>query len=374
MTAGIYISFPFCRQKCTYCNFASGVFSQQLMEDYLEALQAEIAAAEIPHDADTLYLGGGTPSLLDVSRLERLLTALGVFSKPGSWAEATIEASPGSVTPEKAAGWAELGINRVSLGVQSFVPMEAAAAGRKHTPEDVAREMQLLRANGISNINVDLIAGLARQTPAGWAQSLDWVERLEPPHVSLYMLEVDDESRLGAELRNGGSRYGAGLVPSDDEIGDFYLSGVERLRQMNIARYEISNFARPGLESLHNLKYWNMRPYWGFGADAHSFDGNRRWGNLSSPTDYVTAWKEGSSVRAAVETVDCDRWTEDRFITGLRQMTGVHASEDELARFGGRLATLEGRGWISRTEQGRLQLTPDGVMFSNEVFQEFLNG
>ena len=374
MTTGIYISFPFCQQKCTYCNFASGVFSQQLTEDYLEALQAEIGAAEIPHDADTLYLGGGTPSLLDVSRLERLLTAVGVFSKPGSWAEATIEASPGSVTPEKAAGWAKLGINRVSLGVQSFVPMEAAAAGRKHTPEDVAREMQLLRANGISNINVDLIAGLARQTPAGWAQSLDWVERLEPPHVSLYMLEVDDESRLGAELRNGGSRYGAGLVPSDDEIGDFYLSGVERLRQMNIARYEISNFARPGLESLHNLKYWNMEPYWGFGADAHSFDGDRRWGNLSSPADYVAAWKEGSSVRAAAETVDDDRWTEDRFITGLRQMAGLHASEDELARFGGRLATLEGRGWISRTERGRLRLTPDGVMFSNEVFQEFLNG
>ena len=374
MTSGIYISFPFCRQKCTYCNFTSGVFSQQLMEDYLEALQSEIGAAEIPHDADTLYLGGGTPSLLDVSRLERLLTSVGDFSRAGSWAEATIEASPGSVTAEKAAAWAELGINRVSLGVQSFVPKEAAAAGRKHTPEDVAREMQLLRANGISNINVDLIAGLARQTPAGWAQSLDWVERLEPPHVSLYMLEVDDESRLGSELRNGGSRYGAGLVPSDDEIGDFYLSGVERLRQMNIARYEISNFARPGLESLHNLKYWNMEPYWGFGADAHSFDGDRRWGNLSSPADYVAAWKEGSSVRAAVETVDYDRWTEDRFITGLRQMTGVHASEDELARFGGRLATLEGRGWISRTEQGRLHLTPDGVMFSNEVFQEFLNG
>ena len=374
MTTGIYISFPFCRQKCTYCNFASGVFSQQLTEDYLEALQSEIGAAEIPHAANTLYLGGGTPSLLDVSWLERLLTAVGVFSKLGSWAEATIEASPGSVTPEKAAGWAKLGINRVSLGVQSFVPAEAAAAGRKHTPEDVAREMQTLRANGISNINVDLIAGLARQTPAGWAQSLDWVERLEAPHVSLYMLEVDDESRLGSELRNGGSRYGAGLVPSDDEIGDFYLSGVERLRQMNIARYEISNFARPGLESLHNLKYWNMEPYWGFGADAHSFDGNRRWGNLSSPADYVAAWKEGSTIRAAVETVDYDRWTEDRFITGLRQMTGVHASEDELARFGGRLATLEGRGWISRTEQGRLHLTPDGVMFSNEVFQEFLNG
>ena len=368
MMAGIYISFPFCRQKCTYCNFASGVFSGQLMEDYVEALQAEIRAAQIPTETDTLYLGGGTPSLLDVPRLGRILDACG----QRSWNEATIEASPGSVTPEKAAGWARLPINRVSLGVQSFVPEEAAAAGRKHTPDDVAREMETLRANGISNINVDLIAGLARQTPEGWARSLDWVEKLEPPHVSLYMLEVDDESHLGAELRNGGSRYGAGLVPSDDEIGDFYLNGVQRLSSMNISRYEISNFARPGWESRHNLKYWNMEPYWGFGADAHSFDGKKRWGNLRSPAAYVAAWKEGSSVRAEEEPVDGDRWTQDRMITGLRQMAGVQISEDELARFGGPLANLEGRGWLSRTDGGRLRLTRDGVMFSNEVFQEFL--
>ncbi len=371
LMAGIYISFPFCRQKCTYCNFASGVFSEQLMDDYLEALRAEIRAAEIPQ-ADTLYVGGGTPSLLDIPRLGRLLEAFGDRSWASSWAEATIEASPGSVTSEKAAGWARLGINRVSLGVQSFVPEVAAAAGRKHTPDDVAREIEMLGAEGISNINVDLIAGLARQTRQSWRISLDWVARLEPPHVSLYMLEVDDESRLGAELRKGGSRYGAGFVPSDDEIGDFYLEGVEHLRRLNIARYEISNFARPGWESRHNLKYWNMEPYWGFGADAHSFDGKTRWGNLPSPAEYVLAWKAGSSVRTEVEAVGRDRWTQDRFITGLRQMAGVQASEDELARFRGGLAKLEERGWVSRTDEGRLRLTPDGVMFSNEVFQEFL--
>jgi len=369
---GIYISFPFCRQKCTYCNFASGVYSEQLTDDYVEALQAEIRAAEIPPEADTLYVGGGTPSLLDIPRLGRLLEAFGERSWASSWAEATIEASPGSVTPEKAAGWARLGINRVSLGVQSFVPEVAAAAGRKHTPEDVAREIEMLGAEGISNINVDLIAGLARQTRQSWRISLDWVARFEPPHVSLYMLEVDDESRLGAELRKGGSRYGAGFVPSDDEIGDFYLEGVERLRRLNIARYEISNFARPGWESRHNLKYWNMEPYWGFGANAHSFDGKTRWGNLPSPAEYVAAWKAGSSVRTEVELVGRSRRTQDRFITGLRQMAGVQASEDELAHFGGRLAKLEERGWVSRTDEGRLRLTPDGVMFSNEVFQEFL--
>lgn len=371
--AGIYISFPFCRQKCTYCNFASGVFSGQLMEDYLEALQEEIRAAEIPPEADTLYVGGGTPSLLDIPRLGRLLEAFGDRTSINhTWAEATIEASPGSVTSEKAAGWARLGINRVSLGVQSFVPEVAAAAGRKHTPDDVAREIEMLGAEGISNINVDLIAGLARQTRRSWGISLDWIARLGPPHVSLYMLEVDDESRLGAELRKGGSRYGAALVPSDDEIGDFYLEGVERLRRLNIARYEISNFARPGWESRHNLKYWNMEPYWGFGADAHSFDGKTRWGNLSSPAEYVAAWRAGSSVRAEVEPVDRHRWTQDRFITGLRRMAGIRPSRTELARFRAPLSRLQERGWLAYTDEGRLRLTPDGVMFSNEVFQEFL--
>jgi len=378
---GIYISFPFCRQKCTYCNFASGVFSDQLMDDYLEALQAEIRAAEIPPQADTLYLGGGTPSLLDIARLGRLLEA---FGRHGSvdhpaadvnhtWTEATIEASPGSITPEKAAGWARLGINRVSLGVQSFVPEVAAASGRKHTPGDVAKEIEILAAEGISNTNVDLIAGLARQTQRSWDVSLDWVERLNPPHVSLYMLEVDDESHLGAELRKGGFRYGASLVPSDDEIGDFYLQGVERLRLMNIFRYEISNFARPGWESRHNLKYWNMEPYWGFGADAHSFDGKRRWGNLSSPTEYVAAWKEGSSVRGEVETVGHDRWTQDRFITGLRRMAGIQPSRAELEKFRAPLLRLQERGWLTNTDRGHYRLTADGVMFSNEVFQQFLD-
>ncbi len=370
---GIYISFPFCRQKCTYCNFASGVFSEQLMYDYLEALQTEIRAAEIPPEPDTLYLGGGTPSLLDVSQLGRLLDAIGERTPVNhTWTEATIEASPGSITPEKAVGWARLGINRVSLGVQSFVPEVAAASGRKHTPDDVAREIQILAAEGVSNINVDLIAGLARQTPQSWDTSLNWVERLHPPHVSLYMLEVDDDSHLGAELRKGGSRYGAGLVPSDDEIGDFYLQGVERLRQMNILRYEISNFARPGSESRHNLKYWNMEPYWGFGADAHSFDGKRRWGNLTSPAEYVAAWKAGSSVRAEVEPVDADRWTQDRFITGLRQMAGIQPSNSELEQFRAPLLKLQESGWLTKIDEGRLRLTPDGVMFSNEVFQEFL--
>ena len=171
---GVYISFPFCQQKCTYCNFSSGVFPRDLVPAYLDTLIAEIEAAEFLSEPDTLYLGGGTPSLLEIPQLAKILAALPAVN----WREATLEASPTTVTQERAAGWARLGINRVSLGVQSFVPTEAAATGRKHTPEVVAEEISLLKREGIENVNIDLIAGLPHQTKRSWQTSLDWVSRL----------------------------------------------------------------------------------------------------------------------------------------------------------------------------------------------------
>ena len=259
--AGVYISFPFCAQKCTFCNFASGVFPRELRERYVPALCDEIARHSWKWMPETVYLGGGTPSLMEAGELGSVLR--GVPGRP--WKEATIEAAPGTVTAERAALWADSGITRVSLGVQSFVPAEAARAGRRHTPELVAHEMELLRAAGIRHFNVDLIAGLAGQTSASWQTSLDWVERLAPDHVSVYMLEIDTYSRLGSELLAGGTRYGASDVPCGDLIADFYELAVARLEAMRIPRYEISNFARPGFESLHNLKYWRLEPMWASG-------------------------------------------------------------------------------------------------------------
>ena len=241
-TSGIYISYPFCEQKCTYCHFSSGVFPRHWERDYLDALIAEIDAAQYPAPPDTLYLGGGTPSRMEIPELERLLDRLPV----SRWREATIEASPGTITGPKAQGWARLGITRVSLGVQSFVPAEAAAAGRKHTPAQVAGEAALLREAGIADISIDLLAGLAYQSEASWHESLDWIERIGPGHVSIYMLEVDDESQLGREIRGNGTRYGASEVPSDDEIASFYVLATRRLEAQSLHRYEISNFARPG--------------------------------------------------------------------------------------------------------------------------------
>ncbi len=365
---GLYISIPFCRQKCTYCNFASGVFPQTLVEPYLQALANEIRDRADTDPADSVYFGGGTPSLLDPVQLDGILAALGPVDK----AEVTIEASPLTVTAEGARAWARSGVNRISLGVQSFVPREAAASGRKHTPEDVAREVALLRTVGIEDINVDLIAGLACQTEAGWEESLDWVERLAPPHVSVYMLEVDDESRLGGEMRVGGARFGADRVPDEDQIAAFYERAVERLEAMGIRRYEISNFATPGRESRHNLKYWNMQRYFGFGADAHSFDGARRWANVRTVTEYVERAGRGESPRSEVWEIGPERRSEDKFITGLRQMAGVKPTEPEWKRYGESLERLRDLGWLSKTESGRVRLTAEGVMYSNEVFQQFL--
>ena len=365
---GLYISIPFCRQKCTYCNFASGVFPEKLVEPYLRALTNEIRLRVDTSPPDSVYLGGGTPSLLDVAQLDSVFNAVG----PRHEAEITIEASPLTVTAEKVRGWVRLGVNRVSLGVQSFVAREAAGSGRKHTASDVAREIAILRAAGIDNINIDLIAGLAYQTEAGWEESLDWVERLRPPHVSVYMLEVDDESRLGEEIRAGGNRFGAEHVPSDDQIAAFYDRAVERLDNMGVGRYEISNFAAPGRESRHNLKYWNMQPYVGFGADAHSFDGRRRWANVAAAAEYVERAGRGESPQIEALEIGPRRRGEDKFITGLRQMAGVQPTPPEWRRFGESLERLRRRGWLLHTEDGRVRLTAEGVMFSNEVCRQFL--
>jgi oxygen-independent coproporphyrinogen-3 oxidase len=364
---GIYVSVPFCEQKCTYCNFSSDVLPKKWIAPYLEALRAEIAAAKLPAEPDTLYLGGGTPSLLTIDELAGVLETL----PRKTWREATIEASPGTISREKAQGWVALGIGRVSLGVQSFVTREASAAGRRHTAEQVEAEIAILREAGIAAINIDLIAGLAHQTAESWKASLDWVERLAPEHVSVYMLEVDDDSRLGEELRRGGSRYGAAQVPCEDAIAGFYQRAVERLATMGIHRYEISNFARPACESIHNLKYWNMEPYLGFGADAHSFDGRRRWSNVESVEEYLGRFGRGEAVRGEPVVVDSARRLEDRLMTGLRLTSGVAVSSEEAARYEDRLRRLAAQGWLERKD-GRLRLTAEGVMFSNGVLEELL--
>lgn len=363
--AGVYLSYPFCAQKCTYCNFASGVQPRDLEQRYMKTLEEELERAPWPWTPQTVYLGGGTPSQMDPVALSELLCLI-----PGKpWLEATMEAAPGSLTREKISAWMAAGINRVSLGVQSFEPRELARTGRKHDAEMVQRETAMLRAEGLSNFNIDLIAGLPGQTRESWSRSLDWVEQLQSPHVSVYMLEVDEDSRLGAEVLAFGKRYGAAEVPSDEAIAEFYEIAVERLASMGVARYEISNFARPGFESRHNLKYWRREPYLGFGADAHSFNGagsaeGTRWQNAETAAEYVERHAKG--LPFAVESSAAN--AGEQFFLGLRLAQGVDGDwsghEDALHRF-------EANGLVER-EGNRVRLTSRGVLLSNEVFAEFL--
>jgi len=217
----------------------------------------------------------------------------------------------------------------------------------------------VLRAAGIGNFNIDLIAGLPGQTLESWNRSLEWVERIDSPHVSVYMLEVDEDSRLGAEVMAFGKRYGAPDIPSDDQIADFYEVAVERLARAGVARYEISNFARPGFESRHNLKYWRREPYLGFGADAHSFDGAWRWQNPESIEDYLR--------RSEPERTPADS-TAERFFLGLRLSGGIAGDWSPFRPAIERLI----RDGLLEADDAALKLTARGVLLSNEVFAEFV--
>ena len=350
--AGVYLSYPFCAQKCTYCNFASGVLPRELESRYVETVLGELRSTAWPWTPETVYLGGGTPSSMDPAALASWLAAI----PGGPWREATLGAAPGSIDHAKARAWAGAGINRVSLGVQSFVTRELARTGRKHTAATVESDVAILREAGIESISVDLIAGLPGQTAASWEESLGWIEHLGVPHASIYMLEVDEDSRLGREILLGGKRYGASDVPGDDEIADMYETAVERLK---LGRYEISNFAKPGFESIHNLKYWKREPYLGFGADAHSFDGHWRSKTEESASTYVDQ-------PVATDRTPADA-TGERFYLGLRLSQGIEdwsGFEDVVDRFvSNGLLEIAGR---------RLKLTNRGVLLSNEVLAEFV--
>ncbi|MBI2688060.1 MAG: radical SAM family heme chaperone HemW [Acidobacteria bacterium] len=358
--AGIYISWPFCAQKCTYCNFASGVFPRELEVDYAERLIAEVTSADWPFTPETVYLGGGTPSQMDLGVLGRLLAMI-----PGRpWVEATMEAAPGTFDDFQVEAWRGAGITRVSLGVQSFIDAELRRTGRKHTARIVADDVARLRAAGIADFNVDLIAGLAGQTRKSWEVSLDAALALDPPHVSVYMLEVDEDSRLGLEILNNGGRYGARDIPDDSAIAEMYERAVERLAAAGIARYEISNFARPGCESRHNLKYWRLEPYLGFGADAHSFAGGERWQNVETAAEYVQA----DFGKASLTKSNPD---EERFFVGLRLSEGVVLLDEDWERHGPAIERFVAEGLLER-DASRLRLTARGILLSNEIFQEFL--
>src|ERR1700737_1806410 len=335
-TLGIYVQVPFCQTKCTYCNFHTGVVSSARFAPYVACVCEEIAGHRRLYEAagialpaeiadatvDTAYIGGGTPNLLDVAHLRRIVDAIrGNFV--AELTEVTLEADPETVTEEKAAAWVAAGINRVSFGVQSFCDEELQAAGRMHRRADIYRAVAILRAAGIANISFDLIAGLPKQTRRSWRESLDSLVELVPEHVSVYLLEVDEGSRLGAELLRGGKRYSAGDVPGDDEMAEFYDTACSVLGEAGYQHYEISNWARPGYASRHNLKYWRREPYLGFGAGAHSFSGTERWANAHDAAGYVAAITAGRLPVEQLERLTAESALEEELFLGLRQLEGI---------------------------------------------------
>ena len=386
MHSGIYISVPFCRSKCTYCNFASGVFSAGQMGRYVERVGEDIRwmrdhanqlGVEIPETVDSIYMGGGTPSLLPAEELKKLFFTLRQEFKVLPKAEVTVECAPGTLTAAVIQALVTRGVNRVSLGVQSFVDQEAASVARLHTREKTLDDIARLRKAGISNINVDLIAGLPHQTRESWEYSLEEAISTSVPHVSVYMLEVDEDSRLGRELIAGGTKYHAHFVPDDDLTAEFYETACERLNAAGVEQYEISNFAREGFESRHNLKYWTRQPYLGFGVDAHSMlpavNGEAESVRLATTDDYdrffVAAGFKASPVSA-------EQALEESFFLGLRLNRGVDVGRireefGEADKYGPAIRELVMEGLL-RQSGANLSLTPRGRLLSNEVFEKFI--
>ncbi len=384
---GIYVQVPFCQTKCTYCNFHTGVVSSARFAPYVDCVCGEIAghrrlyesagirlpAAIADAVVDTIYIGGGTPSLLDPGHLRRIVDAIRL-NFAAELMEVTLEADPETVTEEKTAAWVAAGINRVSFGVQSFCDEELKAAGRMHRRADVYRAAAILRRAGIANISFDLIAGLPKQTRATWRESVDSLVELAPEHVSVYLLEVDEGSRLGSEMLRGGNRYSAGDVPDDDAMAEFYETACAVLEAAGYEHYEISNWGRPGFASRHNLKYWRREPYLGFGAGAHSFSGTERWANAHDAAGYVNAITAGRLPMEQLEEMSAESALEEELFLGLRQLAGIDVGRIEReygVSLDARFARLKSAGLIEQ-EGSLVRLAPRRVSVSNEVFVELM--
>jgi len=288
--------------------------------------------------------------------------------------EVTLEADPETVEAGKAAAWVRAGINRVSFGVQSFSDKELVAAGRMHRKADIYRAVPILREAGIRNISFDLIAGLPFQTKESWEESLEELGRLEPEHVSVYLLEVDEGSRLGLEILQSGTRYSAGAVPSDDSMAGFYEAACAYLGDAGYHHYEISNWAKAGFESKHNLKYWRREPYLGFGAGAHLFSGAQRWANAHDAAEYAGAIQAGRLPAEQLEAVTRESALEEELFLGLRQLDGIDVGRIEREYgvvLGRRFEPLESAGLVIR-DGDVMRLAPARLSVSNEVFVELM--
>lgn len=373
--AGIYIHIPFCSSRCSYCDFATGLFQQELAERYVRALVADIRSSRYFGDiVDTIYFGGGTPSLLAPSQLELILATVHDCFKIDPQSEITLEINPGSVNEEKLRAFRSLGVNRASFGAQTFDDAELAKLGRSHTTADTLKTFNDLRSVGFENVSFDLIAGLPGQTLAGWERNIRQALELRPEHLSFYLLEVHSGTPLAEHIRRG-----IQPEPDDDLAGVMYRWMLEQAADAGYEHYEISNLCRPGFHSRHNVKYWTAEAYYGFGCSAHSYDGaTRRWSNHRDVLKYVTVIESGESAVVDEQQLSQTDVRAEAVFLGMRLMHGVdlrafkksfgvdlrdeHAEDlDRFCKAG--LVELDG---------DLIRLTRTGALLSNEVFAAFV--
>ncbi len=382
MNSGIYIHIPFCRSRCSYCDFATDVFkNNETVERYVSALCREIAEFGIAEsrilnpkskiEVDTIYFGGGTPSLLAPKQLEKILDVIYEKFSVAEDSEITMEMNPATMTLETVREYRNLGVNRASFGAQTFDDTELKRLGRKHTAQDVRETIELLRRADFDNVSFDLIAGLPRQTLKDWRRNLDEALKLKPEHLSLYLLEIHEATPLAEQIRSRRQP-----MPDEDLSAEMYELMTQKVAEKGYEQYEISNFALPNFRSKHNSKYWTLGAVFGFGCSAHSFDGQRkRWANERDTLKYVESIENNLS--PIIEENEIDQKSEYVFL-GLRLSEGIDLDKYK-KRFGADL-TEEYAEDLKRfqaaelieTSDKRLKLTNKGRLFSNEVFAVFV--
>jgi oxygen-independent coproporphyrinogen-3 oxidase len=376
--AGIYIHIPFCATRCHYCNFATGGYESELARRYTVAVREEIERADVSakpamRRVDTIYFGGGTPTTLTVRQISSLIEACrGAFDvAPDS--EITAEANPGSISQNYLEELRSAGVNRLSFGAQSFDDDELRMIGRTHSAEDAREAIRTARAAGFANISLDLIAGLPDQKMETWRRNLEEVFALAPDHVSVYMLELYKDAPLLHRINRGELRA------IDDELTvEMYFSLMDEAERRGFDHYEISNWARPGFESRHNLKYWIGAPYWAFGVSAAGYDGRARWSNTRNIHEYLAKVESGQQpLVERIELDDDDRQSENLFLR-LRLKDGVDLNEhlrrfgvDALERYRDEIERLREAGLIELGEN-RLKISRAGTVLANEVFAAFV--
>ncbi len=372
---GLYLHIPFCAAICNYCNFNRGLLDEGLKRRYVEALVGEIASvAEPSTPVDTIYFGGGTPSLLSVPEVHRLLDACRQAFDVSSSSEVTLEANPETIARESLDGYRASGVNRLSYGVQSFRDDELRRLGRLHTAQTARHALGLARDAGFDNISLDLMMWLPGQGVDEWLESVDALVDTAPDHASLYLLELYPN----APLREDMARAGWSLAP-DEDAAEMYLEALRRLDDAGYEQYEISNVARPGREARHNVKYWNDGAWLGLGCGAHSTRDGVRWRNVPATMDYVRRVAAGDSVVAERRAMDPGERLEEALFTGLRLTAGVDLVSierrygvDVWDRYGPELARYVDAGFLVHEPHRRLALSRPGMLLANEVMMVFI--